>query len=115
MKPNLKQGGLGHHNLRTSVLMITLPEALLNNHAYPQSSADVRSKIQSPPQIQSNPVTTTSVYATPGLSVGCSVVPIISSLLTIKLYSLVRTTLVYSTFSPFHEVITEFDCTNTEF
>jgi hypothetical protein len=40
-----------------------------------------------------------------------SVVPINSSLLTIKLYPSVITTLVYNdkVLSPFHDVITEFD------
>jgi hypothetical protein len=57
---------------------------------------------------------TTSVYTTPHLiySVKYSVVPIHSSLLTVTLYSLVITTLILNDkiFSPFHGVITGFDC-----
>jgi hypothetical protein len=47
-------------------------------------------------RVQSNPVITSSIYATPRYNVGYSVVPINSSLLTINLYSSVITALFYN-------------------
>jgi hypothetical protein len=63
-------------------------------------------------KVQSNPLKTTLVYTHLLYSVRYSVVTINSSLLTITLFSSVLRKLVYNDkiFSPFHEVITEFDC-----
>jgi hypothetical protein len=59
---------------------------------------------------QSNPVITTTVYATPVYTVIYSVIPTNSSLLTITLHSSVITTFLYNdTKYPFHDVIPQFD------